>query len=415
MPGADQHIVIGDPPRVVDIDNIEALVKEVIDARDPAVIAAAQKVVRLDRDPDPDAAIRDAVLVFYRNGRRFDSVDALVAATGDRLDLRSQVVDVDWDADVADIAATHPERGQFARALDGRVDPSKIDALWELVVEGVRYQKALNDADAKHDPNPHYQRLAEELETLLAVAPGDMPALWSGGYDVSMYAQNAGFRTLEVTEAGQIFDQLKLFRDFSTLGPLWDGISRKFVASFGGEIHVFVRTMDKDSTLFRQELAELHQLEGVVGVRWHVMQGSDLSNLTPIDGSGRPAPGHTFDGFRDAAGAMDPGAFRAPDGDKAIPGEPTTPDAVRDRMVNEQVEIPRHVAALNDFVDQHAAALGVDGPAFQAELARLKARAELRLKNDPALGVELAALHAEIEDDLAKAIADLARRHSTGS
>jgi len=73
------------------------------------------------------------------------------------------------------------------------------------------------------------------------------------------------------------------------------------------------------------------------------------------------------------------------------------------------------VAALNDFVDQHAAALGVDGPAFQAELARLKARAELRLKNDPALGVELAALHAEIEDDLAKAIADLARRHSTGS
>jgi len=412
--GSSQRVVLGkdgEPQRVVDIGEIEALVNEVIDLRDPAVIAAAKAI----NPDDPDAVIRDAILVFYRNGRQFDTVGALADATTARLDTTQRVGDVDWDADVKDIAATHPERGPFFDALDGLVDPARIESLWSLVVAGVHFQKQLNDAGAvQGGENPHYRKLADELEALLAVAPGDMPALWSGGYDVSMYAQQRGYRTLEVTAAGKIFDQLKLASDFDMVGWMWDAISRKFVASFGGEIHVFVRTMDKNSTLFQQELAELGQHDDVVDIRWHVMQGRDLSTLTEIDADGNPAPGHTVDGFRAAAAAMSPSSIRAPEGDKAIPGEPDTADGVHARMVAEQQDMPRYVAQLHAFAGDQAAALGVGGPEHRTEIEQLTHAAELTLKNDPALGVELADLYAEVEDGLAKRIAHLARTLAAG-
>jgi hypothetical protein len=240
------------------------------------------------------------------------------------------------------------------------------------------------------------------------IKPGEVPALWSGGYDVSMFAQNKGFRTLEATEAGRLFDQLKLFKDFSTLGPLWDAISTKFVASFAGETHVFVRSMDKSGTLFREELAALVTLGSITSIKWHVMKSGDLSSLVEIDAAGNPAPGFTFDGFRAAAAAMEADAFRAPGGDGAIGREPTTPDAVRDKMIAEQKQIPHYVDQLRRFVDDEAARLGIDRVAFQAELDHLKHNAELALKNNPAVGVDLADLHAEILRGLAKDLDNLA-------
>jgi hypothetical protein len=393
------------PPRVVDLPQVEALVGEVIAANDAGLKAAATKV----NAGDPNAAIRDAVLVLYRNDRVFDALPALIAAATERLALIQSVAAVNWDGDVADVAVAHPERPVFFQALHGLVDPAKIEELWNLTCQGVHYQKALNAKDKKQDPNPHYIRLAAELDTLLAVKAGDRPALWSGGYDVSMYAQGQGYRTLEVTAAGKIYDQLKLFRDFSTLGKLWDNISKKFVASFAGETHVFVRTMDKSSTLFRQELGEAVHLDGVQAMKWHVMKGADLSTLSEIDGTGKPTRGHTFDGYRAAATAMSADSFRAPTGKNAIAGEPATADGVHDKMVAEATQVPVYVGQLKQFVDDRAAVLKVAGPAFQPKLERLKQRAELRLKNDPALGVDLADLYAEIKDDLAKDLAHLAR------
>ncbi|HEX4418747.1 MAG TPA: DUF4157 domain-containing protein [Kofleriaceae bacterium] len=393
------------PPKVVDLAHVEGLVRDVIALNDAALIAAATTV----NAAQPNAAIRDAVLVLYRNDRTFDTMPALVAATIDRLSQIQNVAAVDWSGDAADVAVAHPERGVFAQALHGLVDPAKIEELWKLTIAGVHYQKDLNAQGKKHDPNPHYVQLAQEFEALLAVKAADKPALWSGGYDVSMYAQGKGYRTLEVTEAGKMFDQLKLFKDFSTLGPLWNNISKKFVSSFAGETHVFVRTMDKGSVLFRQELGEAVHLDGIHAMKWHVMKGGDLSALTEIDGTGKPAPGYTFDGYRAAATAMSADAFRAPSGKDAIANEPATPEGVHDKMVDEQAKLPALIAQLHAFVDQHASALKVDSAANQPALERLKQRAELRLKNDPALGVDLADLFAEIKDDLAKDVAHLAK------
>jgi Domain of unknown function (DUF4157) len=393
------------PPRVIDLDHVEGLVREVIALNDPALVAAATKV----NATDPNAAIRDAVLVLYRNDRAFATMPELAAATTERLGQIHAVAAVDWSGDAADVADAHPERGAFARALDGLVAPAKIDELWKLTIAGVQYQKGLKAKDKGGDPNPHYIQLAQEFEALLAVKATDKPALWSGGYDVSMYAQGKGYRTLEVTAAGKMFDQLKLFKDFSTLGQLWNNLSRKFVSSFAGETHVFVRTMDKGSVLFRQELVEAVQLDGIQAMKWHVMKGADLSTLTEVDGAGKPAPGHTFDGYREAATAMSADAFRAPAGKWAIANEPATPEGVHDKMVDEHAKLPALITQLTQFVDQRASALKVDGPANQPAIERLKQRAELRLKNDPAIGVDLADLFAEIKDDLAKDIAHLAK------
>jgi hypothetical protein len=140
--------------------------------------------------------------------------------------------------------------------------------------------------------------------------------------------------------------------------------------------------MDKNSVLFRQELEALMKLEGIVSIRWHVLAGDDLSNLTEIDASGNPAPGHTFDGYRDAARAMGDDSFRAPD----LPGEPKTPAEVRERMLEEQRKIAGYTADLRQFVDDQVAALGIDRTAHGDEIARLLATAELRLRNNPARG-----------------------------
>jgi hypothetical protein len=343
---------------------------------------------RLD-EFDPLYHLRESLLVQFRNNRTFNNPDPheamrdLIKATTERLELIENVAKVTWTDDVKDIAATHPERESFYRALDGIVEPHLIDEAWALVIEGVHEQLAINKAGGKGKvKNKYYEQLADKMANLLR--PGDdvMPTLWSGGYDVSVYAQNRGFRTLEATQAGRLFDQLKLFKDFSTLGPLWNEISTKFVDAFAGDTHVFVRTMDKSSVLFRQELVALMQLDGITSIKWHVLAGDDLTHLTEIDASGNPAPGHTFDGYRDAAGAMGDDSFRAPN----LPGEPRTPAEVRQRMLDEQKKIPGYVDALDRFVDDQAAALGIDLVAHRAELDRLKTAAELRLRNNPAEG-----------------------------
>ncbi|HEU4732615.1 MAG TPA: hypothetical protein VFT22_32190, partial [Kofleriaceae bacterium] len=319
MTPGNGKLVLGDGKsrRVIDLDHIEALVDEVAAHGDPDLLAAAQRLAdtakqrardkaladgepwppppgsrpppRLD-EFEPLYHVRESLLVQFRNNRTFNDPDPhhamrdLIKATTERLELIENVANVAWTGDAKDIARTHPERESFYRALDGIVEPHLIDEAWALVIQGVHKQVEINKAGLKGKvPNDYYQQLADKMADLLR--PGDrvMPSLWSGGYDVSVYAQNRGFRTLEATQAGRLFDQLKLFKDFSTLGPLWNEISTKFVDAFAGDTHVFVRTMDKNSVLFRQELVALMKLDGITSIKWHVLAGDDLTHLTEID------------------------------------------------------------------------------------------------------------------------------------
>ena len=50
----------------------------------------------------------------------------------------------------------------FFRGMDGLATRSEIEALWATVVEGVKFQKQLNDSGHKHDLNPHYKYMVCE-------------------------------------------------------------------------------------------------------------------------------------------------------------------------------------------------------------------------------------------------------------
>lgn len=395
----------GRAQRVVVLEGLEDLVKEVLELQDPRLAGV------------PDSQVRRLILMLFLNNSTFASMDAFIAAGRAWIDNVHDVEQVDWEADVAEIAEAHPERAAFVSGLtEAGVSPARTEELWNLLIQGIHYQKGLNDRGRKRDGNPYFAQLAQGLESLLAIQTGDVAALWSGGYDVSVFAQDKGYRTLEATTAGHLQDQMKMYKDFSTLGPLWNGNSTKFVSSFVGEVHVFLRKLSKRSVLFRQELPELIRRPGVTSVKWHVLSGTSLPEVVEVDASGRPSPGYTFDGYRAAAAALDPRTgVSAPGGKDAIPGEPATPEEVHRRLITEQQIMPVYVAKLREFADQQAVTLGIDRDVSGPELDRLKQRAELILKNHPAPGVDLADLYADVQLNLARDLRVLALRSESPS
>ena len=228
------HLGEGPTAEHYDLKTIDTLVEDLVKRRQIPSVAAKKR-------SKAEADIRAAVLVFYRNDRHFVDIGVLEGAVEDRLQDQQFVRNVQWTQDEATVAQAHPEREKFLAALAGVIPAKDALELWELTVKGVRLQPTLGDKDWKN--NPHYRELSTKFATQLQMRRRKF-ALWSGGYDVSMYAQGRGYTTLEVTRAGKIYDQLKLFKDFSALGEMWNNISRQFVQSAFGEVHVFLRTFD---------------------------------------------------------------------------------------------------------------------------------------------------------------------------
>jgi hypothetical protein len=276
--------------------------------------------------------VRQAVLVFYRNGQHFVDMGVLAGAVTDRLGDEKTVEEVTWSGDpdkhvkigevvndptsVADSLATHPstmghpERGRFTAALSGFLSTSAIEELWLLTVQGVDWANRPGLTKEEKKKNPYYPELAKRMKEALVVPQGERLALWSGGYDVSMYAQERGFFTLEVTRAGKVYDQLKLFKNFAPLGELWNQISREFVVHGQDEVHVFLRVFDPSSVLFREELPTILKLNEVTDVRWHLLTGKTLKDLSELDDQGRRVASFTFDSYQDLVAQMPLDAIR---------------------------------------------------------------------------------------------------------
>lgn len=321
------------------------------------------------------------------------------------------------------LALTHPERNGFFAAMEAFIDEKHtIEHLWDLTIRGIVHQRRLNAAGLKKVVrNSRYEELAEALAPHLQA--GDRPALWAGGFAVSAYAQAHGYCTLEATRAGLLFDRLKLYKDFSTLGPLWNGLSRKFVASCAQrEVHVFLRSFDPDSVLVRQELDELAHLRSPA-TRWHILEGTTVADLKEIAADGTPVDEAALTdpevrqaytamlarGVRAAVLRLKQPAFRS--GDDPLP--PPRVDELKEEAATGQEQlrtlarnarsllyasklreaellrqdpIGRHFAPEDSVLEQHAAAqaagfvgrlhndpavlLGLVNPATLAELAR---------------------------------------------
>lgn len=290
-----------------------------------ATLGVPKKTPTGDNNPDY-GDMEDTIYRLHEEGRKFENLTELATAVQEGLIIKRQVRAVDWDA--SDVQDTHPEREEFLN-LFATFASSQADAAWNLTIRGIQQQRAQNAAGRKHDLNQYYADLGNLIAPYLAGIPP--VALWSGGIATSLYARSKGFTTLESTQAGKIYDALKLFRDFSTLGPLWNNLSRQFVRSMTGEVHVFMRVYTPDSVLFRQELPELGPKIGreVSAVRWHVLRNWTHADLTEVDAQARPTSSYTFGSYEEAVQVMEAATIRNDSGGTVTPAEA---DQIKERL-----------------------------------------------------------------------------------
>lgn len=166
---------------------------------------------------------------------------------------------IDWPRCMQD-PFSHPEYPIFKKEMRKCVDDeAKIDQMWTLTVKGIDLQLKFNNANRKNDANPFFEELANLLnrEGLLSPNEHEPFALWSGGFEISLYAQSKGYTTLEKTKAGLIFDTLLLYPSWSLLGPLWNSLSSEFAKNSNDDAHIFFRVHDPLSVLERQEIPQI--------------------------------------------------------------------------------------------------------------------------------------------------------------
>ncbi|WP_199896862.1 hypothetical protein [Streptomyces niger] len=180
-------------------------------------------------------------------------------------------------------ANDHPEWPLFQELMQKGGFPSEVtENAWQLVLGGLVEQDQLNQesADTSIDPaerrarrasNSWYRELVNLVGDHLRVTTPTM-ALWSGGFDVSKYAQSKGHTSLEFTRLGKIVDQLELHANWKLQAPLWNVLSRAFVERATGPVHVFLRAYNPDSVLIAQEIPQLRiiqKLNPAVELLWH--------------------------------------------------------------------------------------------------------------------------------------------------
>ncbi len=171
--------------------------------------------------------------------------------------LRSEIITpkINWSEVKCD-PFKHPEYLNFKKKYSSHIADLEINRLWRQVVNGVFYAKDRIENCLPYRKNPYFEDVAMSLAKKELLAPGKdtKAALWSGGYDVSIFAQKNGYATLENTVAGGIFDSLILCDTWKPIGQLWNNLSELYVNSIRGEVHVFFRVHDPLSVLERKEI-----------------------------------------------------------------------------------------------------------------------------------------------------------------
>lgn len=185
--------------------------------------------------------------------------------------------------DVTEIGQ-HPEEAMFLNMMVTLgINNDDAMQIWLTLLEGFQIQDFLNEAatmgivggqyftnnDIRED-NELFIQVARAVRPLLNV--GNIVGLWSGGFDLSQYAQSIGCVTLEESPFGFILDSLYLTNSWGRLGPLWNIISREFVdvaIGQGAEFHVFLRTYDVGSVLIRQEVRQIRLFGPGLNIFWH--------------------------------------------------------------------------------------------------------------------------------------------------
>lgn len=230
----------------------------------------------------------------------------------------------------------HPQYGVFKRTLScWGISEADILASWKWLIDGIVEQKIINQNvegitvapvnDSAFDAyscgdneyakmcknvykqigkeegkltffknvvkasNHKYVSFANKLKDNLSTGSKEL-ALWSGGYDLSLFSSQSEKCPLEQTKLGRLLDTLPLTTEWKLEAPLWNVISRTFVMSYTGkDFHVYIRTIDTESVLLRQEIPMIKNKND----HWHIFynNGTQFSKIGYIinkDGSLSP-------------------------------------------------------------------------------------------------------------------------------
>ncbi|MER7394973.1 DUF4157 domain-containing protein [Streptomyces sp. NPDC000151] len=180
-------------------------------------------------------------------------------------------------------AQDHPEWPVFQKMMkEGGFPADVTESAWQLLLGGVAEQEKLNrqSADESIDSaerrklrasNTWYRELVNLVGDHLKITTPTL-ALWSGGFDVSVYAHGKGHTSLEFSRLGKIMDQLELHANWKLQAPLWNVLSTAFVERATGPVHVFLRAYNPDSVLIAQEIPQLRMIQRLnpaVTLVWH--------------------------------------------------------------------------------------------------------------------------------------------------
>jgi len=142
---------------------------------------------------------------------------------------------------------------------------------WLEIGEGIALGQGTRN-EIRND-NYHFEQLAIQLSDYLNIGDRDL-ALWSGGVDLSDYAFMRGYTPLERTPLGLVLNQIEFHSQWILQAPLWNIISRVFVRQGPVNVHVFLRTFEADSVLFRQEIPAIREIFPNAYIRWHAIYTS---------------------------------------------------------------------------------------------------------------------------------------------
>jgi hypothetical protein len=179
--------------------------------------------------------------------------------------------------------------------------------------EDIRARNGKTSMTPEEKSNPHDEKVAKELGPYLRIENGHGPmALWSGGDDVSKYAQMKGYSTLESTPAGRVIAGLELYKDPKAVTPLWNHLSEEFVRQNPkGSAHVFMRTHDPMSVLYRQEIGTIGKLSPDRATVWHPLVGDKLQELQAVKPNKTLGSDSTYDTDDSTFAIFRPGKSRS--------------------------------------------------------------------------------------------------------
>ena len=190
----------------------------------------------------------------------------------------------------AESSLNHPSYTKFREQTE--LNESEGKKIWSMLMKSCNAVYQAQNAGASTDGSEQelFQDVVEAIaQNELLSTNGKELALWSGGFDMSLIAQEMGYCPLEVTPFGKFLNTTAITSLWKVEAKLWNALSKKFVEKYNipdvgkKAVHVFFATVDDASVLLRQEVPQLDQDKLKYVVHWHPICWTNPHGTTIIN------------------------------------------------------------------------------------------------------------------------------------